>query len=149
MNYIQEVHIEVVFYFKIIYSYNCQNNYLSITNGSINIKKNKEIEIDGKFNSEFNLNEDNIFTMDIYRSHFNKNASDAQMVFVGRITAVVALIIAIIIAPQLGSLGQVFIFIQEYTGVVSPGILAVFLMGLFYKKATNKFKQSKQQFFNI
>ncbi|MBT3646346.1 MAG: sodium/solute symporter [Cryomorphaceae bacterium] len=78
-----------------------------------------------------------IFTMDIYRSHFNKNASDAQMVFVGRITAVVALIIAIIIAPQLGSLGQVFIFIQEYTGVVSPGILAVFLMGLFYKKATN------------
>ncbi len=78
-----------------------------------------------------------IFTMDIYRSHFNKNASDAQMVSVGRITAVVALIIAIIIAPQLGSLGQVFIFIQEYTGVVSPGILAVFLMGLFYKKATN------------
>jgi SSS family solute:Na+ symporter len=78
-----------------------------------------------------------IFTMDIYRSHFNKNATDAQMVSVGRITAVAALIIAIIIAPQLGSLGQVFIFIQEYTGVVSPGILAVFLMGLFYKKATN------------
>jgi len=78
-----------------------------------------------------------IFTMDIYKSHFNKNASDAKMVSVGRITAVIALIIAIIIAPQLGSLGQVFIFIQEYTGVVSPGILAVFLMGLFYKKATN------------
>ena len=78
-----------------------------------------------------------IFTMDIYKSHFNKNASDAKMVSVGGITAVVALIIAIIIAPQLGSLGQVFIFIQEYTGVVSPGILAVFLMGLFYKKATN------------
>ena len=78
-----------------------------------------------------------IFTMDIYKSHFIKNASDAKMVSIGRITAVVALIIAIIIAPQLGSLGQVFIFIQEYTGVVSPGILAVFLMGLFYKKATN------------
>ena len=78
-----------------------------------------------------------IFTMDIYKSHFNKNASDAKMVSIGRITAIVALIIAIIIAPQLGSLGQVFIFIQEYTGVVSPGILAVFLMGLFYKKATN------------
>ena len=42
-----------------------------------------------------------------------------------------------IIAPQLGSLGEVFQFIQEYTGIVSPGILAVFLMGLFYKKATN------------
>ena len=59
------------------------------------------------------------------------------MVLVGRITVVVALIIAIVIAPQLEGLGQVFIFIQEYTGVVSPGILAVFLMGLFYKKATN------------
>ena len=72
-----------------------------------------------------------IFTMDIYKSHFNKNASDAKMVTVGRITVVVALIIAILIAPQLEGLGQVFIFIQEYTGVVSPGILAVFLMGLF------------------
>jgi len=78
-----------------------------------------------------------IFTMDIYKSHFNKTASDAKMVSVGRITVVVALIIAILIAPQLEGLGQVFIFIQEYTGVVSPGILAVFLMGLFYKKATN------------
>jgi SSS family solute:Na+ symporter len=78
-----------------------------------------------------------IFTMDIYKSHFNKNATDTQMVSVGRITAVVALIIAIIIAPQLRNLEQAFIFIQEYTGVVSPGILAVFLMGLFYKKATN------------
>ena len=71
--------------------------------------------------------------MDIYKSHFNKNASDAKMVTVGRITVVVALIIAILIAPQLEGLGQVFIFIQEYTGVVSPGILAVFLMGLFFK----------------
>jgi SSS family solute:Na+ symporter len=78
-----------------------------------------------------------IFTMDIYKSMFNKNANDKQMVKVGRLSGLVALIIAMLIAPQLGSLGQVFQFIQEYTGVVSPGILAVFLMGLFYKKATN------------
>ncbi|MDG1822617.1 MAG: sodium/sugar symporter [Flavobacteriaceae bacterium] len=78
-----------------------------------------------------------IFTMDIYKSMFNKNADDKQMVKVGRLTGLVALIVAMVIAPQLGSLGQVFQFIQEYTGVVSPGILAVFLMGLFYKKATN------------
>ena len=78
-----------------------------------------------------------IFTMDIYKSTINKKADDKQMVKVGRITGLVALIIAMILAPQLGSLGQVFQFIQEYTGVVSPGILAVFLMGLFYKKATN------------
>ena len=78
-----------------------------------------------------------IFTMDIYKSHFNKKADDKTMLTVGRITVIVSLIIAMIIAPQLGSLGQVFQFIQEYTGVVSPGILAVFLMGLFYKKSTN------------
>ena len=66
-------------------------------------------------------------------SYINK----IKMVKVGRLTGLIALITATIIAPQLGSLGQVFQFIQEYTGVVSPGILAVFLMGLFYKKATN------------
>jgi SSS family solute:Na+ symporter len=42
-----------------------------------------------------------------------------------------------LIAPLLGNLGQAFQFIQEYTGVVSPGILAVFLAGLFFKRATN------------
>jgi SSS family solute:Na+ symporter len=78
-----------------------------------------------------------IFTMDIYKSLINKQATDDQMVKVGRISGFVALMIALVIAPQLGSLGQVFQFIQEYTGVVSPGILAVFLMGLFYKKSTN------------
>ena len=78
-----------------------------------------------------------IFTMDIYKSIINKKADDKSLVSVGRIAGLVALIIAILIAPQLKSLGQVFQYIQEYTGVVSPGILAVFLMGLFYKKASN------------
>jgi SSS family solute:Na+ symporter len=78
-----------------------------------------------------------IFTMDIYKSLINKEASDKQTVKVGRLTGLIALILAMIIAPKLGNLGEVFQFIQEYTGVVSPGILAVFLMGLFYKKATN------------
>ncbi len=78
-----------------------------------------------------------IFTMDIYRPYINKNASDKQTVNTGRITAFVALVVAVLIAPQLGNLGQAFQFIQEYTGVVSPGILAVFLTGLFWKKSTN------------
>ncbi|MDN5213078.1 sodium/sugar symporter [Fulvivirgaceae bacterium BMA12] len=78
-----------------------------------------------------------IFTMDIYRPYFNKNATDKQTVTVGRITAAVALIIAVSIAPLLRNLGQAFQFIQEYTGVVSPGILAVFITGLFWKRATN------------
>ena len=79
-----------------------------------------------------------IFTMDIYQPLINKGASQKRLVNVGRITGAVALVIAAILAPALGSLGQVFQYIQEYTGVVSPGILAVFIMGLFYKKATNK-----------
>lgn len=78
-----------------------------------------------------------IFTMDIYRPYINPGASDRQTVRAGRLTAVVALVIAILIAPMLGNLGQAFQFIQEFTGVVSPGILAVFLTGLFWKRATN------------
>lgn len=78
-----------------------------------------------------------IFTMDVYKEYIDKNASDTKLVNVGRCSAIVALVIAIFIAPMLGSLGQAFQFIQEYTGVVSPGILAVFLCGLFYKKTTS------------
>ena len=78
-----------------------------------------------------------IFTMDIYKPYFNKNASDKQTVKVGRITAGVALVIACIMAPLLGGIDQAFQFIQEYTGIVSPGILAVFMLGLFWKKTTN------------
>ncbi|UOB17727.1 sodium/sugar symporter [Abyssalbus ytuae] len=79
-----------------------------------------------------------IFTMDIYKPYFGQGQSDIKMVSIGRISAAVALIIACIIAPLLGGLDQAFQFIQEYTGVVSPGILAVFLLGLFWKKTTNK-----------
>jgi len=78
-----------------------------------------------------------IFTMDIYQPYINKSASQSRLVNVGRITAAVALLIAIFLAPQLKNLGQAFQFIQEYTGVVSPGILAVFLLGLFWRKTTN------------
>jgi SSS family solute:Na+ symporter len=79
-----------------------------------------------------------IFTMDIYKPYFNPNATDKRTVNVGRISAAVALVIAGCVAPLLGGLDQAFQFIQEYTGVVSPGILGVFILGLFYKKATNK-----------
>ena len=79
-----------------------------------------------------------IFTMDIYKQYINKNASDKATVNVGRISAAVALIIACIMAPLLGGIDQAFQFIQEYTGLVSPGILAVFILGLFWKKTTNK-----------
>lgn len=79
-----------------------------------------------------------IFTMDIYRQYINKNASDKKTVNVGRLSAAGALVIACIMAPLLGGIDQAFQFIQEYTGLVSPGILAVFLLGLFWKKTTNR-----------
>jgi len=79
-----------------------------------------------------------IFTMDIYKQYIHPKANDKQTVSMGRVSAFVALIIACILAPLLGDLDQAFQYIQEYTGVVSPGILAVFLLGLFWKKTTNK-----------
>ncbi|UJH66237.1 sodium/sugar symporter [Allomuricauda sp. SCSIO 65647] len=79
-----------------------------------------------------------IFTMDIYRQYINKNASQKRLVTIGRISAAIALVVACIMAPLLGGIDQAFQFIQEYTGIVSPGILAVFLLGLFWKKTTNR-----------
>ena len=79
-----------------------------------------------------------IFTMDIYKPYIDKNASERKLVTVGRITAAVALAIAVVLSPIMGNIPQMFQYIQEYTGLVSPGILAIFLMGLFWKKTTNK-----------
>lgn len=79
-----------------------------------------------------------IFTMDIYKPYIKPQAGQHQLVNVGRLTAGIALVIAVLLAPLLGGIDQMFQYIQEYTGLVSPGILAVFLMGLFWKKATNK-----------
>ena len=76
--------------------------------------------------------------MDIYKQLINKNASESKTVNVGRLSAFIALIIATIMAPLLGGIDQAFQFIQEYTGIVSPGILSVFVLGLFWKKTSNK-----------
>ena len=79
-----------------------------------------------------------IFTMDIYKNYINREASEKRMVNIGRLTSVGALLIAGFLAPLMGNIPQMFQYIQEYTGLVSPGILAVFLMGLFWKKSTSK-----------
>jgi len=79
-----------------------------------------------------------IFTMDIYKPYFAKKDGKDKDVAVGRISGAIALLIAVIVAPTLGGIDQAFQYIQEYTGLVSPGILAVFMLGLFYKKTTNK-----------
>lgn len=79
-----------------------------------------------------------IFTMDIYKEYIQPKAPEGHLVNIGRVSAVVALIIACFVAPLLGGIDQAFQYIQEYTGLVSPGILAVFLLGLFWKKTNAK-----------
>lgn len=77
-----------------------------------------------------------IFTMDIYKNFIRPNAPEKQLVAVGRLMALAAFLIAMLVAPALGVLDQAFQFIQEYTGFVSPGVVAIFLVGIFWKRAT-------------
>lgn len=80
-----------------------------------------------------------IFTMDIYKEYFTKTApSEKRLVSVGRIAGAVSLVIAVVIAPLLGNLDQAFQFIQEFTGFISPGALAIFVVGFFWKKAETR-----------
>ena len=77
-----------------------------------------------------------IFTMDLYRNYVDEETSESTLVRIGRTVALICIVIATLVAPQLATLDQVFQYIQEYTGFVSPGVLAIFMMGLFWKKAT-------------
>lgn len=78
-----------------------------------------------------------IFTLDIYKKNFNKEAGEAKMVWIGRVSVVVAMVLAVLLAPFLGiDKKGGFQYIQEYTGFVSPGILAMFLLGFFWNKTT-------------
>ena len=80
-----------------------------------------------------------LFTMDIYRKYINKGASDKKLVNVGRITALLALIIAAVaVKPLLGGLDQAFQYIQEYSGFIYPGIIVVFGLGLLWKRASSR-----------
>lgn len=77
-----------------------------------------------------------IFTMDIYNK-LRKNASQGELVKVGRACTLVFVLIALLIAPNLGSpkFGNIFTFIQEFQGFISPGVLAIFLFGLLVHRA--------------
>lgn len=77
-----------------------------------------------------------IFSLDIYKKYFNKEASERKLVLTGRWAVIISMIIAAIVAPALKSLDQAYQFIQEYVGFFSPGVLAIFLLGLFWKKTT-------------
>lgn len=78
-----------------------------------------------------------IFTMDIYKKFFNKNASEKKLVNVGRMTSLAALVLALVaVYPIMGGADQAFQVIQEYSGFVYPGIVVIFGLGLLWKRAS-------------
>ncbi len=78
-----------------------------------------------------------IFTMDLYREYLHKNASQGALVVVGRVCVLVFTAIGCFISPWLDDpkFGGIFTYIQEFQGFISPGILGVFLFGLFVFRA--------------
>lgn len=78
-----------------------------------------------------------IFSLDIYKKMIKPNASEKQLVNTGRWAVVISITVAAFVAPALRSLDQAYQFIQEYVGFLSPGVLAIFLLGLFWKKTTS------------
>lgn len=83
-----------------------------------------------------------IFTLDIYKKAIKPDATDRQLVILGKYSVVFAMILGLILAGVIGNalMGegkQGFQYIQEYTGFVSPGIFAMFLLGFFWKKTTS------------
>ena len=79
-----------------------------------------------------------IFTMDIYRYFKGREDNQSSLIKVGRYTVIVSLFIATLIAkPLLGSFESIFQYIQNFTGYFSPGIVVIFLVALFWKKATS------------
>lgn len=80
-----------------------------------------------------------IFTLDIYKKYFNTKADERKMVWIGRVTVVVSMIVAVIFTWEdlLGIGGEGgFTFIQKYTGFISPGVFAMFILGMFWKRTT-------------
>ncbi len=78
-----------------------------------------------------------IFTMDLYKRHFKKDASSRSLILVGRIMTVIFVVMGCLIAPQLGhpKFMGIFHYIQDFQGYISPGILAAFVFGLLVKRA--------------
>lgn len=80
-----------------------------------------------------------IFTLDVYSKYFKKNTEEKSLVFVGRATVFIGLILAILFTWNdllgIGGVGG-FTYIQKYTGFISPGVFAMFFLGMFWKRTT-------------
>ena len=75
--------------------------------------------------------------MDIYRP-MRADKDENHYVNIGRLSTVTSLIVAVCVAqPLIGQSEQAFQYIQEFTGLFSPGITVIFLMGMFWKRTTS------------
>jgi SSS family solute:Na+ symporter len=80
-----------------------------------------------------------IFTLDVYKKYINKDADEKKLVWTGRLTVFISMVIAVIFTWKdlLGISGEGgFTFIQKYTGFISPGVFAMFMLGFFWKRTT-------------
>lgn len=80
-----------------------------------------------------------IFTLDIYKKYLKPNADEKKLVWTGRVTIFVAMIVSVLFTwnDTLGIGGEGgFTFIQKYTGFISPGVFAMFILGMFWKRTT-------------
>ena len=78
-----------------------------------------------------------IFTMDLFVHLSKKDHSQQRLVTIGRVVSLVSLAFAMVVArPLLGGFDQAFQYIQEFTGFFTPGIVVIFLLGMFWKKTT-------------
>lgn len=80
-----------------------------------------------------------IFTLDIYKKYLKPAADEKKMVWTGRVTIFVAMIVSVLFTwnDTLGIGGEGgFTFIQKYTGFISPGVFAMFILGMFWKRTT-------------
>jgi SSS family solute:Na+ symporter len=80
-----------------------------------------------------------IFTLDIYKKYINQQANEKKLVWTGRLTVFISMVIAVIFTWKdlLGIGGEGgFTFIQKYTGFISPGVFAMFMLGFFWKRTT-------------
>ena len=77
-----------------------------------------------------------IYSLDIHKKYINPQSSEPALVKTGRWAVIVSMAVAALVTPALQSLDQAYQFIQEYVGFVSPGVLAIFLLGFYWKKTT-------------
>ncbi len=80
-----------------------------------------------------------IYTLDVHKKYFGKEADERKQVMIGRFAVFVAMILAVLFTWNdvlgIGGVGG-FTYIQKYTGFISPGVFAMFILGMFWKRTT-------------